>query len=122
MGITLDGNTVFDRDGLSLKVGNVSRACVERSAAGLDGVLSIDMGARGRRLLQSGTLRAVSGAAMDRRIASVDSFRDGASHTLVADGETFEDLRMDSFEVTHRRSIGAGVVVDYEIVYTQLKV
>jgi len=49
------------------------------------------------------------------------AFMDGAAHVLVtSSGEQFDNLRMDSFEVSETRASGGGVVVDYEIVYRQL--
>jgi hypothetical protein len=46
---------------------------------------------------------------------------DGNTHTLVInEGEKFDNLRMDSFKVNKKRTGGGSMVVDYEIVYTQL--
>jgi len=69
MGVTLDGQAVFDEQGLTITVGSPTRACVERSICGLDGTVSIDLGARGRRLQQTGVLRAAGRAAMNARIS-----------------------------------------------------
>jgi hypothetical protein len=46
---------------------------------------------------------------------------DGDTHTLVTDSaEILNNLRMDSFETNKEQTDGIGIVVDYEIVYTQL--
>jgi len=121
MSVTLDGQAIFDEQGLAICVGSPSRASVERAVAGLDGVLSIDLGARSRQIRQTGTLHAPSRVAMRARIQAVAGFLDGRTHTLAtADGQVFSDLRMDSFKKVAEYPGGPGVVTDYEIVYTQL--
>jgi hypothetical protein len=94
---------------------------VERAVPGLDGVLSIDMGGRGRKIKQAGVLRAQSQLQMTERIGAISAYMDGDTHTLVIrSGEEFDNLRMDLFKVMEERTSGGGVAVDYEIVYTQL--
>lgn len=67
MRATLD-NVIAIEDS-SVEVGSWSRDSIERSVGGLDGVLSIDLGMRGREIVQRGCLRAVSGAGLsDRKI------------------------------------------------------
>jgi len=39
---------------------------------------------------------------------------------LVAGNQKFENLRMDSFKILSEYKDGAGISIDYEIVYTQL--
>jgi len=121
MNVTLDGQMIFDEQGLAISIGSPSRAALERAVAGLDGVLSIDLGTRSRQIRQTGTLRAASRAAMRLRVQAIARFLDGREHTLVtADGETLGNLRMDSFRKVAEHPGGPGVVADYEIVYTQL--
>ncbi len=121
MNVMLDGQAIFDEQGLTIAVGSPRRACVERSVCGLDGRLSIDLGARGRKIRQTGMLRAASRAAMNARIGAVAAFIDGATHTLAAaDGQAYNNLRMDSFTQISERTSGPGLLVEYEIVYTQL--
>jgi len=120
--MTLDGQAIFDDEQLTICVGSPSRASLERAVAGLDGVLSIDLGARSRQIRQTGTLRAPSRVAMHIRVLAIAGFIDGSTHTLVtADGQTLGDLRMDSFQKIAEYPGGPGVVVDYEIMYTQLR-
>jgi hypothetical protein len=46
---------------------------------------------------------------------------DGDTHTLIAaDGRQFSNLRMDSFNIGKEQIDGAGISLDYEIIYTQL--
>lgn len=119
--MTLDGQALFDERDLQVEVGSRTRACVERAVCGLDGMLSIDLGRRPRQIRQTGTLRAASRAALRLRIEAITAFIDGATHTLVAaDGAQYTDLRMDTFRQLSEQVGGPGLVVAYQIVYTQL--
>lgn len=121
MHVTLDGQAVFDEQELTIAIGSLGRASLERSIAGLDGVLSIDLGARSRRIRQTGVLRAAGRAALNARIDAIAAFLDGQTHTLATgDGRVYDNLRMDSFQQLRQRAAGPGIVVEYEIAYTQL--
>ncbi len=121
MRVTLDGQNLFDEQQLEIELGSFSRDSMDRAVAGLDGVLSVDMGGRGRRIKQKGVLRAKSRTQMNNRISSISVYMDGETHTLItSEGEKFDNLRMDSFEVRKDRAGGGSIVVDYEIVYAQL--
>jgi hypothetical protein len=121
MGTTLDGQPVFDEQELVVTAGSLRRASLERTFCGLDGVLSIDLGARAREVQQTGVLRAAGRAAMRTRVATIMAFIDGRTHVLkTADGREYPNLRMDAFRQTNERSGGPGVVLEYEIAYTQL--
>jgi hypothetical protein len=121
MRVTLDGQNLFDEQQLEIEQDSLNRDSIERAVAGLDGVLSIDMGGRGRKIRQRGTLRAQSRTQMNVKINAISGYLDGKIHTLATgDGEKFENLRMDSFKVSRERAGGNGIAVDYEIVYTQL--
>ncbi len=123
MATTLDGQRLFDEQQLEIESGPAGRDSIERKIAGLDGVLSIDLGGRGRLIKQSGLLAGQSRLQVNRRIDAISAYMDGAAHTLItSDGEKFENLRMDAFRITRRRTSGIGVSVEYEIVYTQLLV
>lgn len=120
--VRLDGERIFGGGLVEIKAGSGRREAVEKSAAGLDGVVSIDMGLRSRKLRQAGELRAASRADLDSRLAAVSALMDGKTHKLSADGgQEFENVRMDSFEVNGERPSGGGVVADYKIIYTQLR-
>ncbi len=123
MSTTLNGQSLFDEQQLEIELGSVSRDSIERMVPGLDGVLSIDMGGRGRKIKQRGVLRAKSRSQMDNRISVISAYMDGDTHTLVtSSGKEFDNLRMDVFKVSKERASGGGVAIDYEIVYTQLEV
>jgi len=123
MGTSLDGQVLFDEQQVEIEPGSFTRASIEQTVPGLDGILSIDMGNRGRKIKQMGVLRAGSRTQLNQKLGAILAFMDGNTHTLViGSGEEFDDLRMDSFKIDNERAGGSGVVVDYEIVYTQLKV
>ena len=120
MSTTLDGQILFDEQQLEIELDSFSRDSIEKAVPGLNGVLSIDLGRRGRKIKQRGVLRARSRSQMDDRISTISAYMDGDTHTLVTtSGEEFANLRMDVFKVNKERA-GSGIVVDYEIVYTQL--
>lgn len=123
MDIALDGQSLFDGQQLEIELGGFSRDSIERAVPGLDGVLSVDLGGRSRKIKQRGVLRAKSRTQMDERISAISAYMDGDTHTLVTgSGEEYGNLRMDVFKVSNDRASGGGVAIDYEIVYTQLKV
>lgn len=121
MSLTLDEQVLFDGQQFEVKLGSFGRDTVERHVSGLDGVVSIDLGGHGRKVTQKGVLMARSRAELQTRIDAISAYMDGRTHTLATGkGEQFNDVRMDSFKVSDERASGSGVVVDYEIVYTQL--
>ncbi len=121
MSVTLDGQNLFDEQQLEIEQDSLNRDSIERAVAGLNGVLSVDMGGRARKIRQRGTLRAQSRTQMNTRINVISAYMDGNTHTLVInEGEKFDNLRMDSFKANKKRAGGGSMVVDYEIVYTQL--
>jgi hypothetical protein len=108
---------------VTIEAESAQRESIERSAAGLDGVVSIDLGGRGRKVRQKGEIRARSKTELNSRVEAISALMDGDTHTLVgSQGETFENLRIDSVSVKNERISGSGIVVDYEIIYTQLMV
>jgi hypothetical protein len=122
MSVSIDNYRLFDET-VTIEAESIRRGSIERSAPGLDGVVSIDLGGRGRKIRQKGELRAGSKTELDGRIAIISAFMDGKTHTLVTgEGKTYEDVRLDSVSVKNERASGAGIVADYEIVYMQLTV
>jgi len=123
MSAILDGEILFHEQQFELEIGSFGRAFVERAVPGLDGVLSIDLGGRERKVRQRGVLRAKSLSQMDQKVRAISAYMDGDTHTLVTgNGEELHNLRMDTFKVYKERTGGSGVAIDYEIVYTQLRV
>lgn len=122
MNVTIDAQNLFDTQQLEIEPGSFRRNSIEKSIPGLDGVLSIDIGGHGRSIKQTGTLRAQSRSKMNERINAISSFIDGNTHTLKdSTGREYENIRMDSFQINNERTSGSGIIVDYEITYTQLK-
>jgi len=122
MSVSLDGQALFDEQQLEIELGSFGRDSIERAVPGLDGVLSIDLGGRGRQIKQKGVLRTRSKAELNDRIDAISAFMDGDTHTLaVSGGREFCDVRMDSFNTSNERTSGSGVSIDYEIIYTELK-
>jgi hypothetical protein len=123
MSATLDGQNLFDEQDMKIEQDSIGRDSIERTVPGLDGILSIDMGGRSRKIKQRGVLRARSRSQMDDRIGAILAYIDGDTHTLVIrNGEEFDNVRMDAFKVTEEKTSGNGLCCDYEIVYTQLVV
>lgn len=122
MTATLDGRISFDDSELEIRTGSPSRDAMERSVPGLDGVLSIDLGGRGRRIKQQGILRARSRSEMHSRISAISAEMNGKTHKLVTNrGEEFDNLRIDSFTVNEEYASGSKLCCDYEIIYRQLE-
>lgn len=122
MNVTLDGKNLFDRQQLEIEKQSFIRNAAERTIAGLDGILSIDLGGRGRKIKQNGSLSAKSRLQLNEKISTISAFMDGGIHTLkTSSGQELQYLKMDSFTVKNERPSGTGIVVDYEIIYTQLK-
>ncbi len=119
----LDGVRLFGESEEEIEVGSLSRECIERAIGGLDGVMSIDLGGRGRKIRQKGEIRARSRAELNSKVEEMSSFIDGDVHTLTtSQGEVFENVRVDSVNVKNVRVSGGGVVADYEVIYRQLTV
>jgi hypothetical protein len=123
MGTSLDGIILFGDTDSQVEVGSFTRESIDRSATGLDGVVSIDFGERGRKIKQKGELRARSTEELNKKVEAMQAFMDGNTHTLAGlQGQVFENIRIDSVSVRNERASGGGVVADYEIVYMQLMV
>jgi hypothetical protein len=121
MKVTLDSQMLFDEQAWEISSGSFNRDSIERTVPGLDGVLSIDLGLRGRKIRQTGTLRAKSRMQLDERISKIAAYIDGMTHSLITNsGHEFLNLRMDSFKTGVEHIDGTGIIVDYEIVYSQL--
>jgi hypothetical protein len=123
MSATLDGQELFGEQWLEIELGSLHRDSMERTVPGLDGVVSIDLGSRSRKIKQKGVLRAASRVQMDEKINAISVYMDGDTHTLVTgSGESIGNLRMDAFKVMKEQTGGGCLCRDYEIIYTQLVV
>jgi hypothetical protein len=121
--VNLDGINLFGEGESQIEAGSFGRESIERSAAGLDGVVSIDLGKRGRKIKQTGEIKARSKAELNSKVEAISAFIDGDTHSLDNGcGEKFENLRVDSVNVKNEKVSGTWIVADYEVVYTQLAV
>ena len=119
MKATIDEILEFEQK--HLEVGSYRRDSVERSVTGLDGVISIDLGMRERQLIHKGVLHAGSAEALREKVNSFSKLIDGRTHKFVlADGKSFDNLRVDVFEVATECHSGKGPSCSFEIRYTQL--
>jgi hypothetical protein len=122
MSVNLDGKRLFD-EAATIEVESIQRESIERAVPGCDGVVSIDLGNRGRKIRQKGELRARSTAELNNKIEAISVFVDGDTHTLDStNGEKYENVRLDSISIRNERVSGSSVVVNYEIIYRQLTV
>ena len=122
MNITLDSQNLFSNEELKVRQESIERDLSERSVAGLDGILSVDLGQRGKAITQTGVLRAASRNELDNKIDTISAYMDGDTHSLKTNqGQTFSNLRMDVFKTTKHRTSGNSVCCNYEIIYKQLR-
>lgn len=120
MKATLDRTTEFEQT--ELVVGSWRRDNIERSAASVDGTLSIDLGKRTREIVQKGLIRAGSKAVLRIKVDYIRAMADGACHTMeTAEGERFEDLWIDTVKVGSTEYRGSGASCEVEIRYVQLR-
>jgi len=123
MSVIVDGQVLFDDEQLKIEPDSFKRGSMLKAVPGLDGILSIDLGGRGRTIKQKGVLRAKSTVQLTAQVNAISALMDGKTHTLTTrSGQQFDNLRMDMFKISQQRTSGSGVEVDYEIVYMQLKV
>lgn len=121
MKANLDETVYFDDTPAELTVKSWKRDYISRSVAGLDGVINIDLGKRHREIIQTGTLRAVSNQALDKKIDAIENMIDGQTHTLTwNNGESFANMKINSFQTAKKNIGGQGPGCNYKICYRQL--
>lgn len=99
-----------------------SRDCDDRSVVGLNGVVSVDMGLRTRRIVQKGLLRSISKDTLSGIISNIAELIDGSEHTVnLEDGRSFEHLRIESVDFDQPQTSGTGAACSFKITYTQLR-
>ncbi len=119
MKATLDGLVLFEQ--LELKEGSWQREAVQRTAAGLDGEVSVDLGCRSRQLVGRGVIRAFSDLTLEARLDTIRLLMDGATHALMtSDGQCLSNLRIDAVSTGEKAKSGSGVCCEFEIRCTQL--
>ena len=99
------------------------RETINYSFAGLDGVVSVDLGRRERKLKQRGFLSANSVRGLAKRIEDISSYIDGQGYQLTdQNGTSYANVRMDNFLLLSPIKVANQARCEYEITYTQLSV
>ena len=120
MKAVLDNEIIFNEDYFGLEIKSFQREVVQRSAAGLDGQVSIDLGLRGRKLVQKGQLRAKNQAELQEIIDQINELIDGNEHILKSpDGRVFGNLVIENFQTDSFVFGGTQASCKYQITYTQ---
>ena len=121
--IKFDNQDFFEKGRHTLWRLSWRRETLERSFAGLDGVVSTDLGRRERMFKQRGSLWAESVAALTRLMENISAYIDGQCYDLIdQNGIVYPYVRMDSFTLRGAISAGNQARCDYEIIYTQLSI
>ncbi|MCH9021524.1 MAG: hypothetical protein IID32_02025 [Planctomycetes bacterium] len=119
--ILFDGKALFGDGADVVEAQSWRRETVELGFGGLDGVLSVDLGLRGRLLKQVGGLSAGSVGGLEAVIRGISDYIDGLSYVLRdQDGISYGNVRMDRFVLLGPIVSVNQVRCDYEIIYTQL--
>lgn len=120
MKAVLDDTIFFGEAPFELEIKSMQRSIVQRSAAGLDGQVCIDLGLRARKLVQKGELRAKSQPELQKKIDEINGLINGSLHILKCpDGRIFENLIIENFQVGPFVSGGAHISCEYNITYAQ---
>ena len=120
MKTTLDGIIEFEQT--QLAVGSWRRESIERSAAGVDGAVKVDLGRRTREIVQKGVIQSGSRAALLAKVDIISDMANGASHTVeIAEGDKFENMWIEKVVVGSTEYRGSGTSVEIEIKYVQLR-
>ena len=105
-----------------LQVDSWVRDGVEKSAAGLDGVITVDHGMRSRRIIQKCIIRASSASSLQEVLNTVVDLIDGKEHSIsFENGECYGCLRVDSVSSEKISRSGSGVSCSVKVIYTQLR-
>jgi len=116
-----DGNELFGKSEHLLSVRSWRREGLDYGFAGLDGVVSVDLGRRERKLKQRGWLTAESVGALMRQVEEISGYIDGQGYELVdRGGVCYGQVRMDSFTLLGSVTAGNQARCEYDINYTQL--
>lgn len=121
--ITFDGASLFARGQHVVQPMSWRRESRDIGFAGLDGVVSMDLGRRERKLKQRGLLVSTSIAALMQLITLIGSYIDGQGYDLIDQhGVFYPQVRMDSFTLLGPVTAANQASCEYEIIYTQLSV
>ena len=121
--IMFDNKKLFSKGQHTLVCLSWCREAIDRGFAGLDGMMSVDLGRRERKLKQRGCLTASSSSTLIDLIDAVADYINGQTYDLVdQNGVSYSHVRMDSFTLLGPITAGNQVCCEYEIHYTQLSV
>ncbi|MCG3180558.1 MAG: hypothetical protein BIFFINMI_02920 [Phycisphaerae bacterium] len=122
--VTIDGESPLASGPHVLAVGGWRRRRVDRNFAGLDGTVSVELGASVRPMRLVGRLVGDGGADLLVQVADLESLARGTLHTLTApDGRVFADVRVSEIEwgrVLTPAADGAAACVGYRMTLEQL--
>lgn len=117
---SLDGVDLFGSGPHGLRTLAWERCQVRRGFAGIDGEMVIDMGARSRRIVQTGRLCAPTAATLNAIIARIESSQDGQLHGLVDNlGRTYAHVMVEGFALNGPPKCGRGFWCEYTVNYLQ---
>ncbi|MHC4981548.1 MAG: hypothetical protein ACYTF6_00055 [Planctomycetota bacterium] len=118
---SLDGQDLFGSGPHSIRPETWSRAVQYRGFAGINGLLTLDMGLRSRRINQTGRLQAATTSAIHAIVSEIEAKLDGGIHTLTDDlGFTYPTVLVERFEQSTPVRRSQGFWCDYKISYRQL--
>jgi len=119
--IKFDNQQFFDHGQHIIEVMSWRRGNVQRGFAGLDGMVSMDLGRRERNLRQYGYLAASSIEALTALGEDIAAYIDGQVYEMIdQNGRCYSQVRMDSFTTSAELMAGNQARCKYEIIYTQL--
>ena len=120
MRASIDDRIFFDGNSFELDVQSPQKNVIQKSAAGLDGQISIDMGLRRRKIVQKGELRAAGSAKLQKVIDEINETVDGSLHVLKSpDGRIFENLLVEEIKTGEFITGGVHTSCQYQITYSQ---
>ncbi len=120
MKAVIDGSVTVEH--LDIETGSFQRQSIQRSAAGMDGVISIDMGGRARKIRHKIRVRESAAERLAEAVRALAGLHDGAVHTLETDdGQTYENLLITSVRFSRPRHGGTALETEGQIEYLQLR-
>ncbi len=118
--IMFDDNHLWGGGTHHILPGAWARQQVEYATAGLDGVVSLDLGRRSRQIRQTGRLTAETLGKLHEMIDTIESYANGQTYELIdQDGRRYRNVRLDMFRQKEPVQRAAFFSCEYEILYTQ---
>ena len=118
---SLDNQDIFGSGPHTIRPGAPRRELDRRSFAGVDGELILDMGLRGREIIQQGRLQAGTFNDLNTQISEIEQLLDGQLHTLTDNyGKAYSHVIVEHFEPSTPVRKGRDFWCEYTIRYRQL--